>query len=310
MSQPLFRAEALEHHAGRREDGDVLRFGKTWAHAIYQLVLAAAVGCFVFVSFFAIDEYANGPAVVRVDGRTVISATAPGTIEAIHARPGELVHTGSVLVAMHDRDEANELARASSELDFQVVRMLQDLSSVAAREALPVLRAARDRARLAADSRRVRAGVDGYVTDIRVRPGQHVNAGDVLLALAPQNAETVSLIAMLPASYRPMLRSGLRMRFELDGFRYEYSDLTVSEVSSEAVGPGEVRRLLGEERGDAVQLDPGAKVFVSARIPTANFTSDGHPYGYYDGLTGTAEICVRRETILISLIPALRQWFR
>ena len=40
----------------------------------------------------------------------------------------------------------------------------------------------------------------GYVSDVRVRLGQRVNAGDVLLAVAPKEAK-VSLVAMVPADY-------------------------------------------------------------------------------------------------------------
>jgi len=129
----------------------------------------------------------------------------------------------------------------------------------------------------------------------------------VLLAVAPKGSAQVSLVAMLPADYRPMLKSGLSMRFELDGFRFEYSDLTVTNVSAEAVGPTEVQRFLGQERADAVQLDPGAKVLVTASLPAATFTSEGEPYGYFDGLTGTAEVRVRSEPILVTLVPALRR---
>ena len=59
-----------------------------------------------------------------------------------------------------------------------------------------------------------------------------------------------------------------------------------------------------------VRLDPGGKVLVTAKLPTASFVSEGRPYGYFDGLTGTAEIRVRREPIIVTLIPALRQVFQ
>jgi membrane fusion protein (multidrug efflux system) len=154
----------------------------------------------------------------------------------------------------------------------------------------------------------VRADITGYVSDVRVRSGQRVTPGDVLLAVAPAGEAQASLTAMVSAEYRPMLRSGLTMRFELDGFRYEYSDLDLVDVSAEAVGPVEVQRFLGQEHVEAVALTPGAKVLVTARLPAATFSSEGQPYGYFDGLTGTAEIRVRNEPILVTLVPALRQW--
>jgi membrane fusion protein (multidrug efflux system) len=115
-------------------------------------------------------------------------------------------------------------------------------------------------------------------------------------------------MAMVSAEYRPMLKPGLKIRFELDGFHYEYSDLLATDISAEAVGTAEVQRLLGQERSDAVVLDPGAKVIVTAKLPSSTFSSEGRPYGYFDGLTGNAEVCVRSEPLLVTLIPALRQW--
>jgi membrane fusion protein (multidrug efflux system) len=238
----------------------------------------------------------------------MITATTPATVEGVEVKPGQLVDVGTLLVRMYNVDENNELSRATREFDLQLVRMLRDPSDIAVKQSLATLRAARDQAKNIVDSRTIRAEAQGYVSDVRVRPGQHVNAGEVLLAVAPKGSAQVSLVSMVPADYRPMLKDGLKMRFELDGFRYEYSDLTVTDVSAEAVGPTEVQRFLGQERADAVQLDPGAKVLVTARLPAATFTSEGQPYGYFDGLTGTAEIRVRSEPILVTLIPALRQW--
>ncbi len=298
----------MEHHAGGAEDGDVLRFERRWPHVTYKLLAASAAVAFVFMSLFSVDEYASGPAVVRIDGRRMITATTPATVETVDVKPGQWVTVGTVLVHMHDLEESNELARASSEFSLQLVRMLRDPNETAVKQTLATLRTQKEQAKNNLDNRTVRATQEGFVSDVRLTPGQHVNAGDVLLAIAPRETAEISLVSMVSAEYRPMLKTGLKMRFELDGFRYEYSDLSVVDVSAEAVGPAEVERLLGQERSDAVPLDPVAKVLVTARLPAATFSSEGQPYGYFDGLTGHAEICVRSEPILVTLIPALREW--
>jgi membrane fusion protein (multidrug efflux system) len=308
VTAELFRAEAVAHHAGGDEEGDVLRFDRKWTRLAYSLLAAAAAACFLFISLFNVDEYATGPAVVRVDGRRMITATSPSTVESVDVQPGQWVDAGAILVRMHDTDETNELARATAEFDLQLVRMLRDPSESAVKQSLATLRTQKEQAKNALRARAIKSPVEGYVSDVRVRPGQHLNAGDVLLAVAPKDSVTISLVSMVSAEYRPMLKTGLKMRFELDGFRYEYADLTVVDVSAEAVGPAEVQRLLGQERSDAVALAPGAKVLVTAKLPAATFSSEGQPYGYFDGLTGTAEVRVRSEPILVTLIPALRQW--
>jgi membrane fusion protein (multidrug efflux system) len=306
MTEGLFRAQALAHHAGGEPEGDVLRFERAWPRVVYRLIAAAALAAFLFASLFSVDQYASGPAVVRVDGRQLVTATAPGTVESVLVRPGQLVEAGAVLVRMHDAEEQAELARATREFDMELVRMLRDPNDPAVKEAIAGLRAARDQAKNAVLARTVRAESGGWVSDVRVHPGQHAGEGEVLVAVAPRDGARVSLVAMIPAEYRPLLRTGQSVRFELDGFRYEYADLTATDVSAEAVGPGDVQRFLGDE--GAVALEPGAKVLVSAALPLPTFTSEGHPYGYFDGMTGTAAVRVRRETILLTLLPALRQW--
>jgi biotin carboxyl carrier protein len=308
MSEGLFREEAIEHHAQGEQYGDVLHYDKRWPRLVYGLILAAAGAAFLFLSLFGINGYADGPAVVRVDARRMVTATSPATVESVEVRSGQAVEVGAVLIRMYNVEEANELARATREFDLEVVRMLHDPGDPQAKQSLMSLRAARDQARNVVASRVIRADVQGVVTDVRVHVGEHVDAGAVLVALSPGSDTSVSVVAVVPAAYRPMLKAGTTMRFELQGFDFEYEDLVVTNVSAEAVGPAEVQRFLGQERGDAVALDPGAKVFVTARLPKPTFTSEGQVYGYFDGLIGSASVRIRRETLLVTLIPALRRW--
>jgi membrane fusion protein (multidrug efflux system) len=308
MSHGLFREEALHHHAERGEDGDVLRLDKRWLRVTYAILVAAALAAFVFVSLSSIDEYATGPAVVQLEGRRMVVAPAAGTVESVVVQASGRVDAGSVLVRMSAEPETSELRRATLEFDRKLVYLLQNPSDPAIKQSLAAARAQKEQAKNALEGRTLRAPVAGYVTDVRVRPGKHLNAGDVVLAVAPDRATQVSLVSMVPAEYLPMLKRGQKMRFELDGFAFEYADLEIAEVSTEAVGSGEVQRLLGQERADVVHLDDGAKVVVTAHLPSATFTSAGRPYGYFDGLTGIATVRVRREPILVTLIPALRGW--
>jgi multidrug efflux pump subunit AcrA (membrane-fusion protein) len=306
VKEDLFRKEAVKHYAEGEEHGEILRFDNRWIRLTYKLALASAIGAFLFMSLFSVDEYALGPAVVRVDGRRMVNASAPGTVETVDVKPGQWVEANQVLLRMSNREELAQLELATKDFNASLVRVLRNPNDMQARAQLPNLRAHLDQAKAVADQRVVRAGFAGYVSDVRARPGQHVNPGDVLAAVAPKDATQVSLVAMVSADYRPMLHPGAKMRFELDGFQYEYSDLVVEEVSAEAVGTMEVQRFLGGEKVGAIQVDPGAKVLVTARLPAATFSSEGQAYGYFDGLTGSASIRVRREPILVTLIPALR----
>ena len=305
--ESLFRPEALAHHEGTGDDlGDVIRFEPKWSRIAASVLGFAVLGFFLFVALVGVDDYASGPVVIRVEGRRLITSSSMTSVESVSVHPGTWVEANQELVRMKDDDEKNELVRSEKDFDNQMLRILRDPNDQTAKEALATLRAKRDMARNAADARVIRAPVSGHVSDIRVNVGQHVNIGDVLLAVTAPGEARVSATAMVPANFRPMLQHGSKMRFELEGFKFDYTDVDVEEVSAEAVGAKEVQRLLGQEKGDSVTLETGAHVLVSARIPTASFSSEGQSYAFFDGLTGTAEIRVRREPILVMLVPALR----
>jgi multidrug resistance efflux pump len=300
----VFRKEALASYEGSALRGDVLRFEQV--RIAYGLALFAALAAFVFVSLFSVDEYATGPAVVRMEGRRTLTTSAAGSVDAVFVKPGQWVEAGATLTRLYSADEKGELERSTREFNANLARLLVDPNDQEAKASMAAYRIKRDQALGAVEQRILRAPQSGFVTDIRARVGQHVNAGDVLLAIAPKESARVSLDAMVSADYLPMLHKGAKMRFELDGFHYEYADLEVAEVAAEALGPAEVARYLGRDHEGAVPVEPGAKVRVSAKLPAATFTSEGQPYGYFDGLTGNASIQVRREPLLVTLVPALR----
>jgi hypothetical protein len=105
-----------------------------------------------------------------------------------------------------------------------------------------------------------------------------------------------------------MVRSGQKLRLEISGFRYAYRELTVEAIGDEVVGPEEARRYLGPEVADSVQLG-GPVVLVRAKLPARTFNSEGRVFSYHDGMHGTAEVRVRTEPILLTLVPGLKVIF-
>ena len=95
------------------------------------------------------------------------------------------------------------------------------------------------------------------------------------------------------------------LRLELRGYPHSYQRLKVDAVSEEVFGPSEARRVLGPEIADALTVS-GPVALVEASLPGPTFESQGRSYAYHDGIPGRAEIRVRSEPILLSLIPALR----
>ena len=143
---------------------------------------------------------------------------------------------------------------------------------------------------------------------MRVRPGQYVAAGQGVLSIV-RGQDRPTVVVLLPGEYRPLVRRGMPVRFEISGYRYSYQGLTVESVGDEVVGPNEARRYLGPEIGDAVQLS-GPVVILKAGLPRPTFQADGRTFRFHNGMHGNAEVEVRREKILLTLVPGLKALFR
>jgi biotin carboxyl carrier protein len=301
----LFRREAIEHHSGSAAtDGSMLQLSPAWARRAYW-VLIGALGVALLYSILATNyEYARGPAYIRVEGRKDLTATSPGTVASVEVRPGQRVSAGQLLVRFYPAQELAERDRIARELESQLTRRLLDLSDEGARQAITTLRSERDLAQAKLDERSVRAPEEGVVSDIRIRSGQHLNPGDVILSLVGEEAK-LRVVGLLPGQYRPMLHPGRFIRLELDGFPYHRRELTIDSIGDELVGPNEIKRFVGPELADAFVLQ-GPMVVVEASLPTNLFNDDGRTYAYYNGMTGHAEARVRSEMMLVSLFPVLR----
>jgi multidrug efflux pump subunit AcrA (membrane-fusion protein)/GAF domain-containing protein len=305
----LFREQALRiHQAGMRIEGDLLRADPSWMQWTYRLLLAVLATALLFSLLGTVREYASGPAVVRLGGRTDLRATAAGTVHEVTVERGDRVAAGQVLVRLHGAQEAAGLERIEREIELQLVNRLRNPADTAAERSLLSLRAERELARSRVDERALRAPAAGVVDDVRVRPGQPVSPGQILTTLAGPGGER-TVMALLPGEFRPLLKPGMPLRLELQGYRYAYQHLVVEEVGGEVVGPAEARRYLGEEIADAATLG-GPVVLVTARVPSLTFEAEGRTRRYHDGMWGKAEVRVRSERILVALVPALRALFK
>jgi membrane fusion protein (multidrug efflux system) len=300
----LFRDEAVAFHArelGAR--GSPLQVSPRWARRAYALLLAVFALGLAYATFGSLDEYAAGPAVVRVDGVAAVTARAAGTVVEIAVAPGERVERDRLLVRLDDGAEAAALARVERELELAVEARLADPADRGPEALLHSLHAERELARARLDQRAVRAPEAGVVSELRVRPGQHVAPGEILLALAGERARR-TLVVAFPSRYRPLLRPGAPLRLELDGYPRAYQQLVIERIGDQAMGPAEARRVLGGEIGDAVPL-AAPVVFAYAPLPAGAFEVAGRAYPYHEGLQGTAEARVRSQRILSALIPGL-----
>ena len=303
----LFRDEALAYSNGDRNDGALLRLAPSWIGWAYWLLVAVALATGAFAVRGRVSEYAEGPSVIRVQGRMDLTAKLAGTVAKVFVRPGQRVAEGEPLVQFFGDEENAELERVQKEFDLHLLQLLRDPADSAARESLSALRAERELAATRAAQRLLRAPRAGVASDVRIRPGQHLGVGELVLALVPDDAP-LEMIALVPGRYRPMLQVGMPLRFELAGYRYEYRQLEIAGIGDEVVGPAEARRSLGADVADAIPIDEPV-VLVRARLPAREFLSSGARFHYFDGLHAQVQVRVRSEPILVALLPPLRALF-
>ena len=301
----LFRREAFDAYVTWQEHGDVLRVSPRWLGWTFWLLVAVFAAAVVYMVVGTVNEYSTGLAVVRINGRTEIAATVAGTISEILVVPGQRVREGEILVHLHDTAAVAEYRRIEEEFEAQLRNLLRAPGDAGLRQTVASLRAQKDRAASQIEERLIRAAHSGTVSDVRIRQGQALSPGDILLSLIDDESD-LGVIALMPGGDRPLIAPGMLMRLELSGYQYAYQNLTVDSVADEVIGPAEVNRYLGPTIGDSIELT-GPVVLVRAHLPTTRFVVDDEEYRYHDGMQGIAEVRVRSRTILQHLFPELRR---
>ncbi|EPX55947.1 hypothetical protein D187_008202 [Cystobacter fuscus DSM 2262] len=303
----IFRKEALDYQAGAKEQGSVLRLSPSWTRWGFWLLLAV-VGFYVAFGIFGwISQYATGPAVVRMEDRLEVTALSAGRVTSVEVHPGQRVKEGQILARFFAGPEQASLERYEHEFELLLMQRMRDLTNEAVSQALNSLRAEMELARFQLEQRLVRAPHAGVVSDVRIRRGQHLTEGEMVVALVQEDSP-MQVIAMLPGGSRPLLAKGGTMRLELEGFKYQYQELIIDQVGDALVGPEEVRRYLGPELAESLTVN-GAVVLVRAHAPSRFFEADGKRLAYFDGMLGTVDARVKSERILLTIIPGLKTLF-
>lgn len=295
----LFRPEAVEHHRKSAPFGELLSLSNKWPTWTLSLLLALVFVAMPFLVLTRITLYARGPAIVHAVERTELTAKTQSVIAAVDVLPGALVTSGDVLVHFEAASEKANLKSAQSRLDSALVRLLVTPLDTGNRLALSSLRAEQEVASDQLLDRVLRAPCDGVVGHIRVRLGQSVAAGDVILSIARDTSSFV-VSALLPGNKRPILKPGQRMRVVLNGYDTALPELSTDTIDNEVIDAQEGRRLLRAPSLAAMPME-GSVVAVTARVTRSAFVANGNDYQLYDGMIGRAEV----ETSSTSLMGAL-----
>lgn len=285
--------------------GDVVRISPSWISYAYWVLLLILAGFLAFLTLSRISTYSSGPAIVRSPARMEVAARLGGNVTRVERLPGDRVSAGAVIVRLDDATQTAAVQRIEREFETRLRNHMLDLQDRDAEAALRGLRLDLEAARAALEDRIVRAPIDGRITDVRARPGQHVAPGDIVASIV-DGSTSLEVVALLPGNDRPHLVPGMALRLELSGYRYAYQTVVIESVASDVVASSEARRFLGPEVADNLPLR-GPVVIVRASLPNEVFAVDGNAFRYYPGMVGTAEVLVRSERAVNVLFPGLRQ---
>ncbi len=301
----IFRQAAIDAHSRGARPGRPLHIVSTWTRWAVGVTVLAVGAAIAFAATARVGEYAEGLAVVRREGRVVVTSAVSGTVQSIEAQPGRRVKAGEVLVRLDDAAQRAELERVEREHRQRLVELLREPADDARRERLAALDAQLQLAQARLRERTVLASQPGLLSDVRVRPGQPVSPGDAVVSIEQDAARTV-VVGLFPGHYRPLLSAAdTRLYLELEGFPSGRHEVTVRSVADEVVGPAEAMRYLGRDRQGALELT-GPVVVVETLLPSDTFVADDTEYRVYDGMQGILEAKVRSETVLETLVPALK----
>jgi hypothetical protein len=113
--------------------------------------------------------------------------------------------------------------------------------------------------------------------------------------------EPPEVVAYFPARYAPQLEVGMPLRLRIDGHGWPGERLKIGRIS-EIVG-----RMYGSTQAtDSTIPLTGSVVVVRCPLTSDRFSSGSQTYPYRNGLPGSAEVTLRSDRIVYSLMPALR----
>jgi membrane fusion protein (multidrug efflux system) len=265
----LFREDAMRYHLAESEEGDVIRLSPLWTRWTYWFLLLTVVAGLFYLILGRVWVYESGPAIVQLSARSSLTSTSDGTVESV------------------------ELERVRDPTDLVSGGLLQRL--VAEKKLLEA----------ELEQRKIRAPHDGVVHDVRIRNGQFIAAGSTVLDLVPPDAG-YDFIAMMPGHTSPQLKEQMSLRLEITGYPYADVPTTIEIIGNQVIGPTEARRFLRPDIADSFPLT-GPVIVVQGRLKTGTFQAGAQEYSLLDGMQATAEVKVRRERILLRLIPGLKR---
>lgn len=308
----LFRKEAVVQYLDPDARGGLLRVSApSGARVFAVLAFLFAVALWIAISQ-RVAITARGRGVLRPPaGIFVVKAPVAGRVVSVDvARGARVPHDASLLTiegAGAPPIERRQLARLLKQREVQIALLEQEGKNAEAevlRKASAELSNELDILGRAEDARwtTIDAPWDGVVDALSVRPGDWVDAGQPLLKIVPDGAQTVGLMA-IAAEHRAELTVGAKVRLSLD--EYPAADAgfglaTITRISDDPLSLDIADPLLA-----TLLAGVSGPLFLVELAPEAMPPrADGQ---YRNGMVFTGEVVLRSERIISVLFPPLGQ---
>ena len=283
--------------------------GDPWPKVAFAGLIAAVAAAVMIPVQYRI----GAPARLEGAEQRVLVAPIDGYLRRVHARPGDTVRAGDVLVELADQDLALEERKWESDLaqhenGYSAALARADRAQFVVSQAKATeARAQLDLVRQQLARTRLTAPIDGIVIkgDLSQSLGAPVQRGDVLLTIAP--SDHYRLIVEVDERDIGDIRAGQTGQLALSGLPMETLAFTVERVTPVAMikdgrNSFEVEATL--EPGNA-PLRPGLQGV--AKIDAGTHPSPGS--GRTASPTGCASLCGRGESELAASLFS-EEWYR
>ncbi|MEM9291058.1 MAG: hypothetical protein AAGD01_05210 [Acidobacteriota bacterium] len=132
------------------------------------------------------------------------------------------------------------------------------------------------------------------------------------VVVLPQGGESGSsgarVVALFPGHLRPLLKEGMPLRFEVDGFRDSVKTVPVAQLEEGVLSVAQVEERLGVDFADSEVPVEGIAV-VYGELPAEGFEATGESLTWHHGLRGRVHISLGERRLLPTLLPGLQPLF-
>jgi membrane fusion protein len=152
----------------------------------------------------------------------------------------------------------------------------------------------------------VRAPEEGVVEALLVKPGEVVQAGQVVGKLIPQGAP-LQVVSFLAEKDRAFVKAGDEVHLELEQLPYaEFGTLRarVTRVSDDLASPFEIREALGDDQR------PDTPTYRVELAITDARALDAAKVKLRTGMLMNVRYTLRRQRLITLVLDPLRRWFR